>query len=168
VSNLIDALTPLNWDAIGSVANVIMAAASVFGLYFIYRQLERLAKQEGLQNAELKLSHYSEYTKRYQDILLNLPSDVGTAEFRISRLNSAAKEKVLVQMRAYFDLCYEEWDLYKREMIDESSWAVWNDGMHNTLRRPAFREAWKYYTKDDSEFGTPFTEFVNKAQSAPN
>jgi hypothetical protein len=63
-------------------------------------------------------------------------------------------------MRAYFDLCYEEWDLHKRTLIDDKSWLVWKDGMSNTLHKQAFQDAWTYFTKADSEYGVEFTQFV--------
>jgi hypothetical protein len=151
----------INWEAASAIANSVMAIASIFGLGFIYKQLVTLSSQEEQQNRELKLSHYSEYTSRYQDILLNFPSNIGALSFQLHKLKAADREKILVYMRAYFDLCYEEWDLHNRQLIDQKDWDVWKDGMSKTLVRPAFRESWQHFTSENSEFGDTFTKFVS-------
>jgi hypothetical protein len=73
--------------------------------------------------------------------MVHLPSNVGASQFVISKLKAAERERVLVYMRAYFDLCYEEWDLHESKLIELSSWKVWKDGIGKTMRKPAFREA---------------------------
>jgi hypothetical protein len=150
----------VTWTFLSGLSNVVIAAVSFAGPVFIYRQLLALTQQEKIQNQELKLTHYGEYTKRYQDILINLPSNIGTSDFKLSSLAKPQKEKTLVYMRAYFDLCYEEWDLHNRGLIDQNDWEVWKDGMTKSLIRPAFRESWKYFTNKNSEFGDKFTKFV--------
>jgi hypothetical protein len=155
----------LERETISVVANVLTALSAFVGLLFIYRQLGALTAQEERQSRVLKLNHYSEYTKRYQEIMVHLPSNVGASQFVISKLKAAERERVLVYMRAYFDLCYEEWDLHESKLIELSSWKVWKDGIGKTMRKPAFREAWTYLTGADSEYGMGFTAFMAEMQA---
>jgi hypothetical protein len=158
----------IDWNAVSALANVALAITSVFGLGFIYLQLVALTKQENDQNDELKLNHYSEYTKRYQYILEKLPSNIGSSSFKLTKSSAPEKEIIMRAMRAYFDLCYEEWDLHSRKLIDSSSWLVWEDGMKKTLHKQAFRDAWTFLTKEDSEYGTEFTNFFEALKQSPS
>ena len=65
---------------------------------------------------------FERYTKRYQDIILAMPDDVynGTAEL---------DEKTLKYVQLYFDLCNEEYYLYKRGYIPQDIWTNWFGGM---------------------------------------
>ena len=65
-------------------------------------------KQVKMFNNQLKLNFFAEYTKRYQNIILNLPEAVNQADFEFSRLSEDDRNKTLLYMRIYFDLCSEE------------------------------------------------------------
>ena len=54
--------------------SLLTAVAAVLGVPFIYLQLCTLSKQVTLQ-------HYSDYTKRYQEIALRFPEDVNSPSF---------------------------------------------------------------------------------------
>ena len=148
------------WAVLGAISGLIASAAALVGVLVIPKQINALSKQEDIQNRTLKLTHYSEYTRRYQEILINLPSDIGSRHFKFSTLTKNDSEIVRRNLRAYFDLCYEEWDLHDRQVIDDASWQVWKEGMERTIRKPAFSEAWKVLSGLDSEFGPKFTKFI--------
>jgi hypothetical protein len=98
------------------IANVIpdwiSAIATVIGVVGVLWQLNLLQKQ-------LRLQNYVEYTKRYQAIILNFPETINAPSFSFEhsqrKISGASTElsshydNTMRHMRAYFDLCFEEW-----------------------------------------------------------
>lgn len=82
---------------------------------------------------------FIEYTRRYQEIILNLYSN---------------PEKKAEYIRLYFDLCSEEYYLHKEGMIDDYIWNLWVDGMRTMMNcqqnQTAWRESGGYF--DDAQF----------------
>jgi hypothetical protein len=139
-------MTTSDWFAL------ITALATVVGLVLVYRQLRTLSKQ-------VRLQHYSDYTKRYQEIALQFPEDIRAADFVL--LGRKDYEKTMRYMRAYFDLCFEEWDLNQKRLIDSNFWPVWQGAMKFAFSKPAFQQAWAII-KSDSSFGAEFEAFVDQ------
>ena len=138
----------MRWEALSAFATVAAA-------WIVWKQL-------GTLNNQLKLQHYSEYTKRYQSIVLNLPEDINDLNFK---LNQRRKDYVptMRHMRVYFDLCFEEWDLNRRELIDDESWKVWKDGIRTAMSKTAFQQAWKIVIATNTEYGADFQSFIDDA-----
>ena len=115
----------------------LVALASIFIvlLVFLIEQYQ-MRKQMLVQN-------FSEYTKRYQEILLQLPLSIFDDNFDLVKVPDDEREKILKLMRAYFELCAEEYYLSRSRMIDHHIWEDWREGMEYTFNRPAFKEAWK-------------------------
>ena len=67
-------------------------------------------------------------------------------------------------MRAYFDLCSEEYYLYKKNDIDKNTWKEWESGIKFALSKPAFQQAWKKIS-NDTKFYSEFNKFVVNALS---
>lgn len=155
----------LGWNAVGAISGAVSAIAASLGFIFVNRQLKFLSQQEAAQTKEFQHQHFVEYTKRYQDILSQLPSTIGSSDFVLSCLKPSELEQVMRCMRSYFDLCYEEWHLNKRKIIPTGSWDDWHDGMGKTAKKPAFRQAWlRLNNERDTEFGPEFTKFYTKLQ----
>ena len=78
---------------------------------------------------------FAEYTKRYHDIILHMPDEVfeGSAK---------AKGATLKYMQLYFDLCNEEYQLYKKGLIPEDVWLNWVEGMVDTTKRDLYKKSW--------------------------
>lgn len=129
---------------------------TVVGLLFIYLQLRALSQQ-------VKLQHYSDYTKRYQEIALKFPEEVNRKDF--SLVGREDYDKTMRYMRAYFDLCFEEWDLNNKQLIEPTFWSVWKGGMAFALTKPAFQQAWSIIRRDSS-FGAEFEAFVDQCINA--
>ncbi len=95
---------------------------------------------------------FSEYTRRYNEIFLNMPNDIleGTAE-----LDGRTKK----HLRIYFDLCSEEFHLHKKEVFPPEVWDIWVEGMQTFMESPLYREAW-----DDlsHEYNDEFKGFFNE------
>ena len=62
-------------------------------------------------------------------------------------------------MRAYFDLCFEEYTLYKKKFIDDDLWSIWQDGIKVAFSKTAIIDAWNVIIKD-TNFGDEFKSFI--------
>jgi len=62
-------------------------------------------------------------------------------------------------MRAYFDLCSEEYYLWKKGNIDNDTWEEWKAGIEFAFSKPAFTQAWENLRLDETYYKN-FTEFV--------
>jgi hypothetical protein len=124
------------------LATAALAVAAVWSLRAVKKQL----------TAHL----YAEYTKRYQHIILEFPENINTADLPVE--DSDEYRDVMRQMRAYFDLCYEERALHKRGYIDKTTWNDWRQGMKAAVGKPAFQQAWQRISKDQQY--PEFREFI--------
>lgn len=106
-----------------------------------------------------QLKFFSEYTKRYQEIILNLPATIHRDDFDYASLSPEAKDKALTYLRAYFDLCSEEYFLKRKQHIDDDTWKEWRMGMEHAFSKPAFREAWRALQLEGIYY-QEFTKFV--------
>lgn len=98
-----------------------------------------------------KILMFSEYTRRYQEILINMPESIfdGTGS-----MDAKAK----TYMRLYFDLCSEEYHLWKKGIIPDKVWKMWKEGMKITTDRPVYKVAWEEL-KD--EYNKGFRRYFN-------
>jgi hypothetical protein len=63
-------------------------------------------------------------------------------------------------MRAYFDLCSEEYFLHSKGDIDDDTWTEWKSGIEYALSKTAFRIGWNTI-KLDTEYYPEFLAFIN-------
>jgi hypothetical protein len=110
---------------------------------------------------QLQLQFFADYTKRYQEITLNFPESINEKSFEIESLDKEIKDKTLRYMRAYFDLCSEEYFLWKNGNIDEKTWQEWKSGIRFAFTKPAFKQAWEILRKDTIYYGE-FTQLVSE------
>ena len=103
-----------------------------------------LIETKRLKQRELQLSFFSEYTKRYQDIMLNL-----------YRKDMHSKEYI----RLYLDLCSEEYYLYEQRCLPNDIWDMWLDGMKMIMKQVDFQTEWK---KSTGYYNDDFWQFFNK------
>ncbi|MEZ8117041.1 hypothetical protein AB4508_21580 [Vibrio splendidus] len=112
-------------------------------------------------NKQQKLVVFMDYTKRYQEICLNLPENINDADFCFDDLDPEDSEKTLRYMRAYFDLCSEEYHLYLQKHIDKSTWVEWESGIRYSFSKKSFRDAWVRLGLD-TVYYTDFSELVRR------
>jgi hypothetical protein len=124
--------------------------ATVAGVAVVYRQLRQLSRQ-------VELQHFSDYTKRYQDIVIKFPEDISSPEFVLA--GRPDYNHSMRYLRAYFDLSFEEWYLHEKQFINEDTWALWRGGIETALSKPAFQQAWSII-KTDTRFGKDFEKFI--------
>jgi hypothetical protein len=146
-----------NWftslDANG-IGNLIASGTAVVAIAGLIIQSRSTRKQ-------LKLQNFIEYTKRYQEVVLNFPENINRKDFQIDAIDSEeVKNKTMRYMRAYIDLCFEEYTLYKKGFIDKDLWSIWKRGMETAFSKPAFQQAWALIQKD-TEYGDEFRKFAD-------
>lgn len=133
-----------HWIALAGVATAVIA---------LWWQIRSLRKQ-------LLIQTFSDYTKRYQDIVLHFPEEINQMDFDLS--SRGDRSQVMRYMRAYYDLCFEEFDLSRRKLIDRKVWDSWRDGMEFAFSKPAFQQAWEQI-KADTRYPEEFNSLVEKA-----
>jgi len=109
----------INMETLANIATVVVAIA-------IRTSIDQFKEQ-------LQLTVFSDYTKRYQEIMLNFPESINEDDFDFDELDknneTTIKEKTLRYMRAYFDLCSEEYFLHSQGKIGENTWHEWKSGI---------------------------------------
>lgn len=111
---------------------------------------------------QLQLNFFADYTKRYQEIILNFPERVNEDGFIISDQPPEVRDRTLRYMRAYFDLCSEEYYLWRKGNLDNDTWKEWETGIKFAFSKPAFKEAWSTLQLDTIYYGE-FSKFVTEA-----
>ncbi len=118
-------------------------------------------KQLLILNEQLKLNFFSDYTKRYQEIVLNFPENINQKDFDFSKLSEETRNKTLRYMRTYFDLCSEELDLFQAGYIHERIWRNWKEGIEFAFSKKAFIDAW-HIIELDTIYYPEFSKWVNE------
>jgi len=133
---------------------MITAIGIIITLYIANKQ--NLWSQKAIQTSlnimeqQSKQHFFAEYTRRYQDIILKMPSDLSSTNFF----------EIKIPMRLYFDLCSEEYHLWKKGYIDNEVWILWKEGMIETMRQEVFKQAWE---KLKSLYNSDFWSFFEHA-----
>jgi hypothetical protein len=137
---------------------ILVAFCGIFiAIYFSRKQMKTL-------NNHLKLDFFADYTKRYQEIMLNLPDDISQPDFNFKNLKKKERAKIYRYMRAYFDLCSEEYELHLSNYIDENIWQNWEQGIKSNLAKKAFIQAWGHVSFN-SYYYPDFTRWINNILS---
>jgi hypothetical protein len=138
----------------GGIGNLISSATALVAIAGLIYQSHATRKQ-------IKLQNFIEYTKRYQEIILNFPEGINRGDFVIKEISpKPEQDKTMRYMRAYIDLCFEEHTLHKKGFIDDDLWSIWEGGMKAAFSKPAFKQAWKAI-REDTEFGKEFKAFAD-------
>jgi hypothetical protein len=139
------------WDLTVAIFALTLTFATIWVvIHWNKKQYNQMEEQLKIQNEQLKcqyeqtrLSFYSEYTKRFQEIILQFPENVSDESFSYEELDAETRGRTLRYMKVYFDLCSEEFYLYRKGHLDKDAWEEWEEGMDSLFKRPAFRTAWK-------------------------
>ena len=124
-------------DSTETISSIALSVAITALVYQMYQS-----------NKQARLQNFSNYTQRYQDIFLNLPIQIESINFNLNKIGSEEKELILRRLRAYFDLCSEEYYLNQNNYIDKKVWILWkshdsaklnllhNSRVHERLTKP--------------------------------
>ena len=122
-----------------TIIGVLVAIVSVFIAIWIFKN------EMKLQTKVTQMSFFAEYTKRYQEIILNTPEDLNDE-------TNLDNQDVKRYLRVYFDLCSEEFFLHKKGYVNKEVWIEWEEGMKTAFTQKAIVKYWK-------ERKTSYTEF---------
>lgn len=136
----------------GGVENLISTFAALVAIAGLIYQSHATRKQVKLQN-------FIEYTKRYQEIILNFPENINEQCFSFGDLSPEVKDKTMRYMRAYCDLCFEEFTLHEKKFIDNDLWSIFRGGMEAAFSKSSFKQAWATI-RTDTKFSSGFAAFV--------
>jgi len=142
-------MTNSDWISLGSAVATFLSV--IVAIIAIWLQMKKL-------NNQLIIQQFSDYTKRYQEIILHFPENINEQSFDFS--TDPNKNTTMRYMRAYFDLSFEEWHLNQRKLIDSETWNVWEGGIKTALSKTAFKNAWLVIKKDTS-YGQEFETFLD-------
>lgn len=115
---------------------------------------------------QLRLQTFSEYTRRYGEIVRDLPSESRSpvGEFDLSSLLPERRDVVLNTARAYLNMTSEEFFLNSKGHIDPDTWEIWQAGMRETLGLPWLRQAWQEL-RPEYTYVAEFAHFVDSSLS---
>jgi hypothetical protein len=143
--------------ALASVAGVIVALATV------------VVALRGVRD-QLWLQTFSEYTRRYGEIVRELPSEARRpgGHFVFDELDTEEQGRVLNIARAYLNLCSEEYFLHSRGRIDDETWAIWQGGIVEVFRAPWIQSTWTMLKPeyDFFEFCSFLDDCIDEARAA--
>lgn len=113
-------------DSIITIISVVVSITAVVVSVICNNRAIKSARASSERQNRFNL--FVEYTRRYQEIILNLYSK---------------PEKRLEYTRLYFDLCGEEFYLHNEGMIDDFIWNLWVDGMRTMMNCQQNETAWR-------------------------
>ncbi len=153
---IIEWFNGLGSQGIGNLITFLTAIVAIIGLIY----------QSMATRKQVKLQNFIEYTKRYQEIILNFPENINAQDFTFEDIDTnkernKERNKTMRYMRAYLDLCFEEYTLHDKGFIDNDLWSIWKGGMETAFTKPAFKQAWEIIKKD-TEYGVEFNHFANQ------
>ena len=138
------------------IIQLFLLICTIIGLLWT---ISNNTKEVSLLQQQMKLSFYADYTKRYQEIILNFPENINDSSFELKSLEPMVQDKTMRYMRAFFDLCSEEFYLSQKSFIDEEIWSNWQSGMEYAFTKPAFKQAW-IKIKADTKFYPSFNDWI--------
>jgi hypothetical protein len=140
----------MNTVEVITIIGVLVAIVSVsFTLWNFKNEIKKQTEENKRKRKILQLTLFADYTKRYQEILLHLPENLTDV--------TAFTDEQKRYLRAYFDLCSEEYFLYSKNHLDEKVWGEWKGGMKVAFSKLAIVNYWK--TKEKSPY-EDFNKFV--------
>ena len=138
-----------DWITFGStIVTGLGVGVSIIALWL---QLKKL-------NDQLMLQHFADYTKRYQEIFQRFPEEIHDPGFDLHGWQDY--NSIMRVLRAYFDLCFEQWYLHTQRMIDDRIWKIWEGGMKTAFSKLALQQAWLIVSRD-TPFGKGFEDYVS-------
>jgi hypothetical protein len=115
---------------------------------------------------QLWLQTFAEYTRRYAEIVRELPSESRRTDgsFELDELDPEDRGRVLNAARGYLNLTAEEYFLHKRGRIDDETWRIWKSGIAATMGLPWVRLAW-VELEPEYQYFEEFCAFVTECMA---
>ncbi len=150
--------TPINWEAIGAIGEILGATAVVVSLLYVGRQLAQNTKMMRVAAAHdiLKIDHTIVLpiidSEEFAEIWLK-------GDHRLNELNEANLQRLLIFERRAFTLWHHNFQLRHQKLISHDTWYYQNQMIQFLGLREAVRVSWSIF-KDTYE--TSFREYVDE------
>lgn len=138
-----------------SIGDIIALVTIIVALVVGFVQIRQIYKQ-------MQLSSFAEYTKRYQEIILKLPSDYFTGGFSFDGLNAGKSEEIRRLTRVYFDLCSEEYFLHQEGYVPDKVWKEWESGIMANFSLEHIRAQWRSVEGTPGTYGE-FSQYLGRS-----
>ncbi len=147
-------LSSFGWTEAGVVVALAGVVVTAAGLYVTVRSVRD----------QLWLHTFAEYTRRYAEVVRELPSESRRpgSSFDLRALPEDERDRILNAARAYLNLCSEEFFLHYRGRIDKETWAIWQTGIEETVRLPWLQGAWAEL-EDEYSYVPEFRSFMMRS-----
>ena len=143
-------------DSIQFLMLIASTAAIIVSAWMSRKSILASMKMVREQN---QIQMFAEYTKRYQDIIMNMPKSVYEGSDELN-------DDVLRYMQLYFNLCSEEYDLRTKDSISPDVWDKWLSGMKMTMSRSVYQKAWDL-EKVNYSMNPEFVSFMDSCILTP-
>jgi hypothetical protein len=143
----------MNTETVAIAVSIAGVIATLLAIVFGFR---------GIRN-QLWLSMFSEYAKRYAEIMDALPFEARHpgSGFDARALPDYQQKRFLSAIRNYLNLCSEEFWLKEKGLIDGRTWEVWTKGMAQVAGLPSFDFAWEKL-KSEWDYFDDFRTFMDR------
>ncbi|MBU0657020.1 MAG: hypothetical protein KJ914_17995 [Gammaproteobacteria bacterium] len=95
-------------------------------------------QKQKLEEDKLFLDSFEKFNKRFHDISNDLDNFV-----KEYKKEPQSIEILMPIVHRYFDLCIEEYQIYKKGRIPEETWCYWATGICEYLKHHPIRQYWK-------------------------
>lgn len=136
--------------------------AAVIGVATVSVSAFSVVKAIGGVRDQLWMQMFSEYTRRYSEIMEPIPFDARQSQgaYDLNILLVADRAAILNAMRRYFNLCSEELFLHSKGRIDDQLWEIWRRGIESVTVLSAFRSGWTLLRDEYSQY-PEFIDFMD-------
>jgi len=106
---------------------------------------------------------FTHYTKRYEDIMGEFPSQGYMLRFDLNHQIPSNNEVRLAVLK-YLNMTSEEYYLWCNKYLDNEVWQIWLPEIERTLQTPLFQREWPNL-RDEFKTYRKFADFVDQSQS---
>lgn len=129
---------------------VLTAAALLFGLWSFGKQM----------NCQVFLA----YNERYERVIRAFPPGSLESRLRLGETLPERSEELSICLLRYFNLCSEEFFLYRQGFLSKKIWAIWEPEIIRMFRSPVLRREWQRIRVESKAY-PDFFAFVERAQA---
>jgi hypothetical protein len=128
-----------------SIISVSVAITAIFVSIILNKQTLKYSRK--LAKSQSVVNIFVTYTQRFMELEKERPN------FEI-----CGNDKVDSYMTQYFNLCSEEYYLFKKNYIEKDVWKFWKEGMHQEMNEKFHQSEWE---KLNAKYNEDFRKFFN-------
>ncbi len=166
--------------SLGAYPDWLAAIAAIVAGFYAFRafkhseKMSEIALEQSNKNAkeileQRKIDYFSEYSKRFNDLVLSLPQDFnqigsysfsnGLKSFYFNDIMMGKPSSYASVIRNLFNLFSDEHYLKSTNQISDEVWSNWLDGIKMCLKYDSFHHTWEHI-KGNSIYGDLYRNFI--------